>query len=439
MNIAVIGTGYVGLTSGVCFAELGNQVICADIDEDKVNRLNQGIIPIYEPGLSELVVKNKCLNRIVFTTDAHYAIIQSDVIIIAVGTPSLPDGNVDLSGVHAVAKAIGQSINSYKVIVNKSTVPVGTADEVKRIIKQNMTDKSIEFDVASVPEFLKEGSAIEDFFHTDRVIIGIDSPRAEQILQELHKPLKTTVQTTDIRSAELIKYASNSFLAMKISFINEIANIAELVGADINEIAAGVGLDTRIGSKFLKAGIGFGGACFPKDTKGLLKIAENKGITFKLLQEVINVNKNQYQKVISKLEEAVDDLNAATIAMLGISFKPNTDDIREAPSLNIIKKLIAKYPAMKLKVYDPAAMELARKVLGDSVSYCQSIEEAVTKSDAMMIVTEWEEIVSFGLEKYKELLKRPIIVDGRNCFIPDEAEQLGISYYSIGRISGVTQ
>lgn len=433
MKLAVIGTGYVGLTSGVCFAELGNEVTCVDIDVEKIEQLNSGVMPIYEPGIEEIVNRNRNLGRIRFTTDLRQAVQSSDIIIIAVGTPSLPDGKVDMSYVYTVAKQIGACMDRYKIIVNKSTVPVGTADAVRDIIRNQLVDKRIHFDVASVPEFLKEGSAVSDFFNSDRVVIGVDSVYAKEALIELHKPLNTKLQVTDIRSAELIKYAANSFLAMKISFINEIANIAELAGADITEIATGIGSDSRIGDKFLKAGIGFGGACFPKDTKGLVKIAEDLGNDFKLLREVINVNEVQYKKLISKLEEEIDDLTNKVVTILGLSFKPNTDDIREAPSLKIINELLCKYPTLQIRVYDPVAMNAAKQTLGDSVFYSCSVEDAVRDSNAAIIVTEWEEFVAFGLETYKKMLKQPVIIDGRNCFNPVEAKQLNIVYRSIGR------
>lgn len=433
MKIAVIGTGYVGLTSGVCFSELGNEVICVDIDSRKIDQLNSGIMPIYEPGLEELVARNVASERLAFTTDIRTAVKTSDIIIIAVGTPSLPNGDVDLSYVYTAAKQIASSMDSYKVIVNKSTVPVGTADNVRSIISNNLINKDILFDVASVPEFLKEGSAIEDFYHADRVVIGVDSGKAKELLVKLHEPLDTFIQVTDIRSAELIKYAANSFLAMKISFINEIANIAELAGADISEIAAGIGMDSRIGSKFLKAGIGFGGACFPKDTKGLLKISEHLGQEFKLLKEVVNVNEVQYKKLITKLEEEVSDLNNKTIAILGLSFKPNTDDVRDAPSIKIITELLNKYPRLSIKAYDPVAMDAAKEQLGDVVFYSPSLEDAIQGSHAAVIITEWEQFISFGLENYKRLLKEPIIIDGRNCFDPQNAAELDIVYRCIGR------
>ncbi|WP_138496202.1 UDP-glucose dehydrogenase family protein [Paenibacillus pinistramenti] len=439
MKLAVIGTGYVGLTSGVCFAEMGNEVICVDIDSSKIEQLNLGIMPIYEPGIEKLVIKNSASGRLKFTTDLDMAVQAAEIIIIAVGTPSLEDGNVDLSFVHTAAKQIGACMNEYKVIVNKSTVPVGTASQVQEIIGANITDENIGFDVASVPEFLKEGTAVEDFFQTERVVIGVASAKAREILVELHKPLNTKIQVTDIRSAELIKYAANSFLAMKISFINEIANIAELAGADISQIAEGIGTDSRIGSKFLKAGIGFGGACFPKDTKGLIKIAEHLGLNFNLLQEVINVNEIQYKKLISMLEEECEDLENKTVAVLGLSFKPNTDDIREAASIKIINDLKKKYPGLHLKVFDPAAMELAKTQLGATVQYCTSVEDALTESHAALIATEWNEFISFGLENYKKYLKEPIIIDGRNCFSPQAAFNLNIVYRSIGRRSNVNR
>lgn len=432
MNIAVIGTGYVGLTSGVCFAELGNSVICVDIDEKKIDRINNGLMPIYEPGLEELVSSNKLQNRLFFTTDVKAAVHNSDIIIIAVGTPSLKDGDVDVSYVESAAKEIAKYINNYKVIVNKSTVPVGTGELVKNIIK-NIGGEQTHFDVASVPEFLREGTAVKDFFNSERIVIGTDSERAKSLLTELHSPLNTFIHTTDIRSAELIKYAANSFLAMKISFINEIANLAETLGGDINDIAIGIGSDSRIGKKFLSAGIGFGGACFPKDTKGLIKMAEKAGHDFKIIQEVVNVNSNQYKKMIEKLNLEIDNIGQSSIAILGLSFKPNTDDIRDAPSIKLINDLLTLYPGVKIRVYDPIAMSAVRNSVGEKVVYSENIEQAVTNCDAALIVTEWNEIIEFGLERYKDLLKQPVIIDGRNCFDLVSASNLGITYHSIGR------
>lgn len=432
MNIAVIGTGYVGLTSGVCFAELGNNVICVDIDEKKIDRINKGLMPIYEPGLEELVSSNKSKNRIFFTTDLKAAVQNSDIIIIAVGTPSLEDGDVDVSYVKSAAKEIAKYINNYKVIVNKSTVPVGTGELVKHIIKSTGGEQ-IYFDVASVPEFLREGTAVKDFFNSERIVIGTESERAKSFLVELHSPLNTFIHTTDIRSAELIKYAANSFLAMKISFINEIANLAETLGANINDIAKGIGSDSRIGKRFLAAGIGFGGACFPKDTNGLIKMAEKAGHDFKMMQEVVNVNSNQYKKMIEKLNMEIDNIQESSIAILGLSFKPNTDDIRDAPSIKLINDLITFYPGVKIRVYDPIAMPAVRDSIGEKVFYSENIEQAVANCDAALIVTEWNEIIEFGLERYKNLLKQPVIIDGRNCFDLINASNIGITYHSIGR------
>ncbi|MEX2104011.1 MAG: UDP-glucose/GDP-mannose dehydrogenase family protein [Bacilli bacterium] len=433
MKIAIVGTGYVGLTSGVCFSELGNEVVCVDVNAEKINQLNCGIMPIYEPGIKELVIKNKENKRLRFTTNLKEAVNRSEIIIIAVGTPSLLDGNVDLSYIFAVANEIGSYINNYKVIVNKSTVPVGTADDVKRIIFNNLVDKKIDFDVASVPEFLKEGSAIKDFFQTERVIIGTESNKARDLLVKLHKPLNSSIQTTDIRSAELIKYAANSFLAMKISFINEIANLAELVGADIKEVARGIGSDSRIGNKFLNAGIGFGGACFPKDTKGLVKIAEQVGLEFSLLQEVIHINERQYNVILDKLKLVIPDLKGKKLAILGLSFKPNTDDMRDAPSISIIRELMIMEPSLTIRAYDPIAIESAKTAIKDNVQYFYTIEGALQDADACIILTEWEQITSFSLDRYKQLLTSPIIIDGRNCFDSEDMDKAGINYLSIGR------
>ncbi|MGG1614988.1 UDP-glucose dehydrogenase family protein [Paenibacillus phoenicis] len=438
MNIAVIGTGYVGLTSGVCFAELGNNVICVDINVEKIEQLNNGVMPIYEPGLEELVLNNKAQKRISFTTNFKEAVHNSEIIIIAVGTPSLADGDVDLSYVRSAAKEIANHINDYKVIVNKSTVPVGTGELVENIIRSTVREK-LEFDVASVPEFLREGTAVKDFFNTERIVIGTNSEKAKSLLVDLHSPLNTFIQITDIRSAELIKYAANSFLAMKISFINEIANLAETLGADITDIAEGIGSDSRIGKKFLAAGIGFGGACFPKDTNGLIKIAEKAGHDFKLLQEVVNINQNQYKKLIDKLKLEIDDICQSTISILGLSFKPNTDDIRDAPSIKLIKDLLTLYPGVEIRVYDPIAMPAVRDVIGEKVFYSENIEQAVDNCDALLIVTEWNEFIDFGLERYKKLLKHPVIIDGRNCFDLTDASDQGITYHSIGRKPVVTE
>lgn len=429
MNITMIGTGYVGLTSGVCYSEIGHKVICADIDEEKILQLSRNECPIYEPGLKELIIKNSSNGNLSFTTDIDYAISCSDIIMIAVGTPSLPDGNVDMSFVEEVAHKIGRKINGYKVIVNKSTVPVGSADMVRRIVKSY---SKIQFDIASVPEFLREGSAVKDVLNGERIVIGVDSEKAKDMLLNIYSPFNIPIQITDIRSAELIKYAANSFLAMKISFINEIANLAEKVGADIVEVAKGIGSDSRIGDKFLNAGIGFGGACFPKDTLGLINIAEQVGHDLTIMKEVVRVNSKQYYKVIEKLQSVYLKLNGKTVSILGLSFKPNTNDLREAPSIKIINELYKITDGnIKIRVYDPISMEEAREQLPNSVEYCYSVENAVTDSDAAIIVTEWKDIVEKNWDELSKLMKSCVIIDGRNCLELMNNDDL--NYQGIGR------
>lgn len=435
MNIVVVGTGYVGLTSGASFAELGNNIVCVDVNKDKIDNLNQGIIPIYEPGLKELIKRNVDNGRLSFTTNLPQALEKSEVVLIAVGTPSLSDGSVDMTYIKQVAKEIGRHINKSIVIVNKSTVPVGTADLVENIVLEHLSDRSISVEVASVPEFLKEGSAIHDIFHGDRIIIGAPSKRVTNMLIKLHEPFNIPIQITDVRSAELIKYAANSFLAMKISFINEIANIADQVGADVTEVAKGIGSDSRIGEKFLKAGIGFGGACFPKDTRGLIKMAEKAGHSFKLLEEVIRINDKQYEVVLKKLEGVYPDLNGKTIAILGLAFKPNTDDIRDAPSLSIIHALKTKYPNLTIKAYDPIVKNIDINIVKHVVDYCNSIEDAIEAADAAIIVTEWDEIVDFNVANYSEYMNSAVIIDGRNCLDISRLLDHEIDFYAIGRPS----
>lgn len=433
MNITMIGTGYVGLTSGVCYSEKGHKVICADIDENKINQLKQNLCPIYEPGLEELIIKNSLNGNLSFTTDLSHAINSSDIIMIAVGTPSLSDGSVDMSYVEDVARIIGTSITSYKVIVNKSTVPVGSAYRVRDIIKSH-TDTN--FDVASVPEFLREGSAVNDILNGERIVIGVDSIKARNQLLELHEPFQINIQLTDIHSAELIKYAANSFLAMKISFINEIANLAEKVGADVTEVAMGIGSDSRIGNKFLSAGIGFGGACFPKDTLGLINIAQKVGHNFSLMEEVVEVNRKQYQRVIEKLLSVYPDLRGRTVSILGLTFKPNTNDLREAPSLKIINDLLNLTNGnIGIKVYDPVGMTEARTILPPSVTFCNNVEEAIKDSEAAVLVTEWKEIVEKDWRKTSQNMRSRVIIDGRNCIKPIQDDE--VIFMSIGRtVSG---
>jgi UDPglucose 6-dehydrogenase len=428
MNIAIVGTGYVGLVSGTCFAELGNNVICVDNNEKKISDLNKGIIPIYEPGLEELVAKNKKKKRLIFTTDMKKAVQSSKVIFIAVGTPPKLDGHADLKYIEQVSREVARYMNNYKVVVEKSTVPVQTNKWVKYIMRLN--NHKIDFDVASNPEFLKEGSAIEDFMKPDRVVLGVESKKAKNILVKLYEPLKAPIVVTNIQSAEIIKHASNSFLATKISFINSVANICEKVGADVEKVAEGMGLDKRIGSSFLKAGVGYGGSCFPKDVQAFIQIAQNLGCRFDILKEVEKVNENQKKVVFKKIQDALWILNEKKIAVLGIAFKPNTDDIRSAPAIDLINML--QDEGAHIKAYDPKAMEHARKVL-PNVEYCRNAYEALTGCDALVLATEWPQFKKLNLSKVKKLLNHPIIIDARNIFDPLKMKKTGFRYFDIGR------
>lgn len=430
-KIAVIGTGYVGLVSGTCFSHIGNNVMCCDIDQQKINNLKNGMIPIYEPGLEELVKENMEAGRLQFTTDIATAIQTADIIYIAVGTPMSITGEADLRYVTSVAQTIGANLNEYKVIVNKSTVPVGTGRLVERIVRENLQNKMLTFDIVSNPEFLKEGSAIADCMNMERAVIGATSERAAKIIEELHEPFNTNIFITDLESAEMIKYASNTFLAAKISFINSIANICERVGANVTEVAAGMGLDSRIGSKFLQAGIGYGGSCFPKDTHALVHIAESTGYDFQLMKSVIETNEKQRVVVIQKIKDLIGDLKGKTIGILGLAFKPNTDDMRDAPSLSIIPKLLQQ--GAKIKAFDPIAAKEAKIHFGEKISYEKDPYETVMNCEVCLILTEWEEIKTMDLEQVKQLLKQPIIVDGRNCFEPEMMKKKGFTYASIGR------
>lgn len=431
MKIAVFGTGYVGLVSGTCMAELGNKVVCVDIDEDKIAGLKEGKMPIYEPGLKELVLKNYEEKRLVFTTNAKKAIEENDIIFICVGTPQKDDGEANLIYIFNVAETIGKHMNGYKVVATKSTVPVGTNHKIQTLI--NKVTKE-EFDIASIPEFLKEGTAVKDYMNPDRVVIGTESKRAKEILGDLFSPLERVYQPiifTDIRSSELIKYTANSFLAMKISFINEIANLCEKAGADIKEVYRGIAHDTRIGTKFLQSGIGYGGSCFPKDVRALIKTGEFFGSDFHLLEAVDKVNKRQRFVVIDKLEKHLEDFKGRTIAILGIAFKPKTDDIREAPAIDIIKRLI--YYGAKIRAYDPIAAENAEKELDGSVYYAKDPYDAMKGADALVIATEWDEFRGLSRDKMKELLNTPLVIDGRNIFNPKHMREDGFIYHGIGR------
>ncbi|MFQ5464375.1 MAG: UDP-glucose dehydrogenase family protein [Thermodesulfobacteriota bacterium] len=433
MHICVIGTGYVGLVTGTCFADFGVSVSCVDKDAEKIERLNNGEIPIYEPGLQELVTKNINEARLTFTTELADSIKESLVIFIAVGTPPKPDGSADLCYVEEVARTIAANLNGYKVIVTKSTVPVGTGKLIEEIISAEQGGDH-KFDVASNPEFLREGSAVEDFMRPNRVVLGARSEQAKAILRDLYAPLyllETPFIVTDIETAELIKYASNAFLATKISFINEMANICERVGADIHMVAKGMGLDNRIGPKFLHPGPGYGGSCFPKDTSAITKIARKHGYAFKIVESVIEVNQAQRTLMVEKIKSAIGGLSGKTLGVLGITFKPNTDDIRESPALDIMKILVEG--GAGIKAYDPAGMNNAREEGPEGINYCGDAYEAAEGSDAIVILTEWNQFRNLNLEKVKDLLKTPILIDLRNIYEPERARKIGFEYFSVGR------
>jgi UDPglucose 6-dehydrogenase len=431
MRIAVIGTGYVGLVSGVCFSELQNQVICVDKDEQKVSQLQNGEIPIYEPGLQEILLRNVAEGRLSFTSELAAAVQQSELIIIAVGTPSLPSGEANLAYIEQAARDIALSLNSYKIIMTKSTVPVGTNHKLKQLISE-LTDQS--FDIVSVPEFLREGTAVKDTFNPDRIVIGTDRRDAIQDVIQLHRPLTENIIVTDIRSAEMIKYASNAFLATKISFINEIANICEKVGADVSNVAEGMGFDHRIGHSFLRAGIGYGGSCFPKDTQALIQIAGNVDYEFKLLKSVVDVNRDQRFSIITKLEEILGDIKGRTIAVWGLAFKPNTDDVRDAPAIDIIQELLKR--GALVRACDPIAMPNFRKwVDHESIVWCEDGIEAACDADAVCLLTEWTEYGDYPLELLKRVMKQPVLIDGRNMYKEEQILKSDFVYSSIGRPS----
>ena len=432
MNICVVGSGYVGLVTGACFAEFGLKVTCVDNDEGKINNLNDGIIPIYEPGLEEMVKKNMKEGHISFTTNLSEAVEKALVIFIAVGTPPKPDGSADLSYVEEVAQSIAENMNGYKVIVTKSTVPVGTGERIRQIISKSLREK-MDFDIVSNPEFLREGSAIEDFMHPNRVVIGANSDQAMAIMKDLYSPLylvETPFVLTDVPTAEMIKYASNAFLATKISFINEIANICELVRADVHKVAIGMGLDNRIGSKFLHPGPGFGGSCFPKDTQAIVQIAKEQGYDFKIVNAVLDVNKEQRTKMVEKIKNVLKDLNGKTIAVLGLSFKPNTDDMRDSPAIDIIEGL--KKEGAKVKAHDPVAANEAKKIIKD-IEYCDGPYSCAEGADALVIMTEWNQFRILDLQKLKHSLKSPVIIDLRNVYEPPKMRKEGFRYICVGR------
>lgn len=430
MNVCVIGTGYVGLVTGAVFADLGNDVICVDNDKEKVARLKKGVMPIYEPGLEEMVQRNVSDNRLSFTTDIAEAVKKTEVIFIAVGTPAKENGETDLSYVEVVAKEIARSIDRYKIIVNKSTVPVGTGDFVRNIIETNKRH-NVDFDVVSNPEFLREGSAISDSLYPERIVIGAPNQNVAMALLELYAPLERPMLITDVESAEMIKYASNAFLAMKISFVNFIADICEKAGADITQVVKGMGYDSRIGSAFLQAGLGFGGSCFPKDTLSLIQTGRKFHEPPALLEAVIAINEARISGFVRRIEERLNPLSGKVIGILGLAFKPNTDDMRDAKSLEIIALLRNK--GVTLKVYDPIAMDNARSLLGDAVTYCRNAYETAHGADAIVVVTDWNEFKLLNLDKLKQEMKQPIIFDGRNIYSPERMKKMGFEYISIGR------
>ena len=430
MNICVVGTGYVGLVTGAVFADLGNDVICVDKDRDKVAALKAGRMPIYEPGLEEMVARNVGDQRLSFTSDLAVGIRHSDVIFIAVGTPPKDTGETDLSQVEAVAAEIGRSMERYKVVVNKSTVPVGTGEFVREVIAKHQAS-AIEFDVVSNPEFLREGSAIEDTLRPDRIVIGAPTQQVAMTLVELYAPLERPMIITDLPSAEVIKYASNAFLAAKISFINAISNICEAAGADVTQVMKGMGLDARIGGAFLQAGLGYGGSCFPKDVDSLIHTAGRLGYDFKLLRSVVEINRERATHLVEAMAKVLGPLEDLVIAVLGLAFKPNTDDMREAKSLEVIHLLDSA--GARIRAYDPASMDNARRLLPASVTFSDSPYEAADGAHAVVLVTEWNEFRYLNLERLRASLKRPAIFDGRNLWEPERMRRLGFEYYSVGR------
>jgi UDPglucose 6-dehydrogenase len=432
MQIAVIGSGYVGLVTGACFAEFGVDVTCVDIDEEKIKRLSDGIIPIYEPGLEQLVAKNTHSGRLRFTTNVKEAVEQALVIFLAVGTPPLEDGSADLQYVEAVARTIASCMNGYKVIVTKSTVPIGTGERLRNLIRDNQIKKT-NFGIVSNPEFLREGAAIDDFMRPDRVVIGSSDEEAIAIMRDLYRPLyliETPILITSIEAAELSKYAANAFLATKISFINEIANLCDQIGCDVHDVARAMGMDRRIGNKFLHPGPGYGGSCFPKDTRALSSVAKEFGAASTIVDSVIEVNSRQRELMVAKIERQVGDLEGKAVTILGLSFKPETDDMRDAPSVDIIKALQAK--GASVTAYDPVAMNEARKILSD-LNYASDEYAAVSGADALIFVTEWNQFRALDMERVRTLMRSPKIVDLRNIYTPAAMRELGFDYVGVGR------
>jgi UDPglucose 6-dehydrogenase len=432
----MVGTGYVGLVSGACLADFGNRVTCVDIDEERLSSIERGVMPIYEPGLRDLVEHNRAAGRLLFTSDLARAVKESTVIFSAVGTPEREDGSCDLSAVFKVAEDIAAHVDEYKVFVQKSTVPVGTSERVADVIREHLK-KPVEFDRVSNPEFLREGSAIEDFMHPNRVVIGVETDRAREIMRDIYRPLyllETPIVFTTIRTAELIKYASNAFLATKISFINEMAELCEKVGADVDEVAVAMGLDRRIGPKFLHAGVGYGGSCLPKDVAAILHTADRAGVPLRIIRSAHEVNESLIDRLLDKLRSEMPDLRGVTIAVLGLSFKPNTDDLRDAPALRLVDKLLES--GAKVNVFDPVALDNARRLYGGRIGYFEHSYAAVEGAHALFIMTEWNEFRVLDLEKIKGLMKTPVVFDCRNIYKREPMERMGFKYYSFGRVSG---
>ena len=434
LQIAVIGTGYVGLVSGACFADFGINVTCADIDADKIRQLEDGEIPFYEPGLFEKVEANVAQGRLAFTTDVGAAIRDALVVLVAVGTPANRDGTPNLDAVDAVAAEIGRNLTDYKVVVTKSTVPPRTGDRVRSIIEAEVGE-GVDFDVVSNPEFLREGSAIEDFMRPDRIVIGAESKRAVDVMRELYGPLyliETPFIITDVRTAEMIKYTSNAFLATKISFINEIANVCERVGADVHSVARAMGLDGRISPKFLHPGPGFGGSCFPKDVSALVSTCEDVSYDFKIGKAVLEVNDRQRQLMVDKIIDAIGDVDGKEVGFFGLAFKPNTDDMRDSPTIEIIRGL--QQAGARVRAYDPAAMDNARSIF-ENIEYCSDVYEVAAGADLLVVATEWNQFRNLDLERVRDSMRSPIVVDLRNIYDPERMRELGFTYDCVGRPS----
>ncbi len=432
MHIAVIGTGYVGLVTGACFAEFGVEVTCVDVDKGKIERLNEGIIPIYEPGLDLMVERNSKAGRLHFTTDIKSAVEQALIVFLAVGTPPKEDGSPDMSYYQQAAKDIAEAMNGYKVLVTKSTVPVGTGKWLREFIEKNQTTKT-NFGVASNPEFLREGAAIDDFMRPDRVVVGSNEPDAIAIMKDLYRPLyliETPVVITSLEAAELIKYAANAFLATKITFINEIANLCDAIGCDVHDVARGMGMDNRIGRKFLHPGPGYGGSCFPKDTRAFTKVGDKYDVETSVVDAVIKANEFQRQAMIPKIEKLLGEISGKQIGVLGLSFKPETDDMRESPATDIIRELQTR--GAKIKAFDPVAMEEAKHLLSD-VEYATDEYDAIKDADILIIVTEWNQFRALDMARVKQLLKSPKIADLRNIYEPDDMREMGFEYVGVGR------